>query len=42
MFTFIVPTEEYILTNLTLDENIEIVTSYQDWFDQEMLVVRVK
>lgn len=41
MFSFIISTEEAIMTNLLL-ENIEIVASYQDMYDNEMLIVKLK
>lgn len=41
MFSFIISTEEAIMTNLLLEE-IEIVASYQDMYDNEMLIVKLK
>ena len=40
MFTFIVALSEAIMTNLLINGKYEIVTSYDNYFGEEMLVLR--
>ena len=40
MFTFIVALSEAILTNLLINGRYEIVTTYDNYFGEEMLVLR--
>lgn len=40
MFTFIIALSEAILTNLLINGRYEIVTTYDNYFGEEMLVLR--
>ena len=39
---FAISLVEAIMTNFLLREDIVIITSYEDWFGQEILIYKVK
>lgn len=41
MFTIIMPVEEAIMTNILLKKEVILVDSFTDFFEQEMVVLKI-